>query len=101
MLVRRTARHGGRKGLVKEGHWKFTKVEQTRFDAVALLEMLQNPSRWLLGKPALPCAADDYRDRCHVFFLSVFASGLVNSVADAGGCTQPLQSRKSGYVEIS
>src|ERR1700728_3254981 len=79
MFVTRTARHSWRKGLVKEGHWKITKVEQTRFNSIALLEMLQNPSRWLLGKPALTCAADDYRDRCHVLILFCFCS-LVLSI---------------------
>jgi hypothetical protein len=60
VLVRRTARHGGWKRLVKEGHRKITKVEETRFNSTALLEILQNPSSRLFGKPALTRAADDY-----------------------------------------
>src|SRR5580704_10796160 len=66
MFVRRAAGPGRWMGLVKERHRKFTKVEQTPFDTFPLLEMMQNPSRRLLGKPAFTCAADDYRDRYHV-----------------------------------
>src|ERR1700693_6289668 len=84
MLVRWTARHCGRQRLIKEGHREITKVEHTRFNSVALLKMLQKPSRWLFGKPALTCAADDYRDRCHVLIPSVLAPGLANSLADSG-----------------
>src|SRR5579859_4322614 len=84
MLVRWTAGHGGRKRLVKEGHRKLAKIEKAGFNSFALLEMLQNPSSWLFGKPALTCAADDYRDRCHVLILFVLAPGLGNSLADAG-----------------
>jgi hypothetical protein len=36
------------------------KVEETRFNSTALLEILQNPSSRLFGKPALTRAADDY-----------------------------------------
>src|SRR5580693_6220137 len=85
MLVGRTTRHRRRHRLVKEGHWKITKVEQTRFNSIALLEMLLNPSRWLLGKPALTCAADDYRDRCHVFILFCFCAWSFQFVAHSGG----------------
>jgi hypothetical protein len=59
-------------GLVKEGHWKFTKVEQTRCDTFPFLETPQNPSCRLLGKPAFTCAVDDYRDRYHVLILFRF-----------------------------
>ena len=47
MLVRRAAGHGRRDGLVKEGHRKVAKVEQTRFDSVALLKMLKNAIDWV------------------------------------------------------
>src|ERR1700682_5201141 len=69
MLVRRTARHGRRHGLVKEGHRKAAKVEQPCFDSVVLLEVLKNPLRGLFRKPALARAAYDYRDSRHVLFL--------------------------------
>src|SRR6266851_2740386 len=69
MLVRRTARHGRRHGLVKEGHRKVAKIEQPCFDSVALLEVLKNPLRGLFRKPALARAAYDYGDSRHIFFL--------------------------------
>src|SRR5216683_6998638 len=69
MLVRRTARHGGRHGLVKERHRKVAKVEQPCFDSVALLEVLKNPLCRLFRKPALARAAYDYSDSRHIFFL--------------------------------
>src|SRR5579864_8096420 len=69
MLVRRTARHGRRHGLVKEGHRKVAKVEQLCFDSVALLEVLKNPLCGLFRKPALARAAYDYGDSRHVLFL--------------------------------
>src|SRR5258706_15353436 len=69
MLVRRTARHGRRHGLVKEGHRKVAQVEQPCFDSVALLEVLKNPLRGLFRKPALACAAYDHGDSRHIFFL--------------------------------
>jgi hypothetical protein len=38
-------------------------------EALALLQMLEDPLRGLFGKPALACAADDYRDSGHVLML--------------------------------
>src|SRR5713226_5607762 len=69
MLVRGATRHRGRHGLVKEGHWKVAKVEQTCFDSVALLEVLKNPLCRLFRKPALTRKRHDYRDSRHIFFL--------------------------------
>jgi len=57
MLIRRAAGHRRRQRLIKEGHRKVPKVEQSRFDSVALLEVLKNPLRRLLGEPALTRAA--------------------------------------------
>src|ERR1700689_5530832 len=67
VLVRRTARHGRRHGLVKEGHRKVAQVEQPCFDSVALLEVLKNPVRGLFRKPGVARAAYDYRDSGHIF----------------------------------
>src|SRR5207247_2449195 len=69
ILVRRAAGLGGRHGLVKEGHRKVAKVEQPRFDSLALPDVLKNPLRRLFRKPALTRAADDYRNIGHVLIL--------------------------------
>ena len=58
-LVRRAAGHRRRQRLIKEGHRKVAKIEQPRFDSIALLEVLKNPLRRLFGKPALTRGADD------------------------------------------
>src|SRR3984893_6861714 len=70
VLVWSAAGRGRRHRLVKEGHRKITKIEQPRFDAVALLEMLKNPLCRLLREPALTRAPDDYRYGHHGFLLS-------------------------------
>jgi hypothetical protein len=51
--------------LVKEGHWKVAKVEQSRVNVAALLELLENPLRWLFRKSTL-AGSDDYRNYVHL-----------------------------------
>jgi hypothetical protein len=60
MFVRRAARHGWRHGLIEEGHREVAEIEEPTFNPLALLQLVKNPLRRLFGKPALPCAADDY-----------------------------------------
>src|SRR4029077_11809663 len=67
-LVRWAAGHRGRQGLIKEGHGKIAKIEQSGFDSITLLQVLENPLRRLLRKPALTSAADDYRNSGHIVF---------------------------------
>jgi len=52
--------------LVKEGHWKVAKVEQSRVNVAALLELLENPLRWLFRKSTLAGTSDDYRNYVHL-----------------------------------
>src|SRR5712672_929505 len=65
--VRQAPRHGRRCWLIEERHRKVAKVEKPCVDAVALLQVLQNPLCGLIRETALPCASNDYRNDCHVF----------------------------------
>src|ERR1700746_3561669 len=70
ILVSRATRHGGRHGLVEEGHWKVPEIEQPRVDAVPVLELLKNPLCRFFGKATLAGAPYDHRNDGHVSLLS-------------------------------
>jgi hypothetical protein len=46
------------------------KIEQSRFDSIALLEVLENPMRRLFRKAPLAGAPDDHRNDGHVLLLA-------------------------------
>ena len=35
-------------------------IEEPSFNPFSFLQLLKNPLRWLFGKPALTCTADDH-----------------------------------------
>jgi hypothetical protein len=61
----------------KKGIGKSTKVEQLRIVSVPFLEVLKNPPRWLLRKPALTGTADDYRNHGHIVLPSGCGPGTI------------------------
>src|ERR1700756_5420391 len=66
MFVRCTTWHCRRRRLVEKWHRKIPEIEQSRVDATAILEVLENPPRRLFGKAAFAGAPDDHGNDGHV-----------------------------------
>src|SRR5207302_4826459 len=67
VLVRRATRHGRRYWLIEEWHRKVAKIEKPSVDALALLQVLQNPLRGLFRETALANASDNDGNDGHAF----------------------------------
>src|SRR6202043_481190 len=67
VLVSRTTRHGRRNWMIEERPRKVAQIEQPRVDAIALLQVLQNPFRGLFRETALASASDNDGNDGHAF----------------------------------
>src|SRR5712692_7398288 len=67
VLERRATRHGRRQWLIEERHRKVAQIEQPRVDAIALLQVPENPVRGLFRETALAGASDNDGNDAHGF----------------------------------
>src|ERR1700730_7324101 len=65
VLESRAARSGRRYWLIEERHRKLSKIEQPSVDAIALLQVLQNPLRGLFRETAVACASNNDGNHGH------------------------------------
>jgi hypothetical protein len=66
VLIGGAPRHRGSQGLIEEGHRELAEIEKTSVNAVAFLQLAQNPLRWFLGEATFASAADDHGNDEHV-----------------------------------
>src|SRR5882724_66818 len=99
VLVCRAPPPGRRVWLLEEWHGKVAEVEQPRVDAVARLEVLQDPARGFFRETALAGASNDHGDDAHGLTLcscAATSSGEGTTWEVLGSVESDLQARDGG-----